>query len=402
MKEAAVTKYKDIKITSYQKRDGKTYYKFQISLGYDSLKNKYVNTTKSGFASVKEAKQAINKLLMERDLKDVQTLHSYTFKQVYEMWLTQHKHEIKPTTLESKESKFNAKILPKFGHLKIQDITSVYCQEVLNNWANELSAFNDYKIQTNLVFKYAYIHGLIDKNPFNRVITPKKQNTLLYDAEKEDEVNFYTKEELRLFLELLYKERPFKYYVMYRLLAFTGLRKGELLALFWSDIDFEGKTLRVRKTLAEPRGKRILQTPKSMASRRIISLDNTTLSFLETWKEKQIEEYAQFDLKVDNDLNQLIFSRYCNQSKQFDFFRLAHLNDKLHHFLIHHEDLPSITVHGLRHTHASLLFEAGVTIKDVQVRLGHSDIKTTMDIYTHVTNSAREKAAKTFEDFIGF
>lgn len=402
MAETLVTKYKDIKIVSYQKKDGKTYFKFQISLGFNPLKNKYLSTTRSGFESVKEAKQAINKILMARDMKVVQHIRSYTFKQVYEMWLTQHRHEIKPTTLGSKESKFNAKILPKFGHLKIQDITSLYCQDVLNDWANEVSSFNDYKIQTNLVFKYAYIHGLIEENPFDKVVTPKKQNKLLYDAEKEEEINFYTKKELRLFLDFLYNELPFKYYVMFRLLAFTGLRKGELLALDWSDIDFEAKTLRVRKTLAEPRGKRILQTPKSLASRRIISIDLTTLSFLETWKEMQIEEYTKFDLKVEADQNQMLFTRYYNQSQKFDFIRLAHLNDKLHHFLIHHEDLPSITVHGLRHTHASLLFEAGVTIKDVQVRLGHSDIKTTMDIYTHVTNSAREKAAKTFEDFIGF
>lgn len=116
------------------------------------------------------------------------------------IWILQRKQEIKPTTLESKESKFNAKILPKFGHLKIRDITSLYCQKVLNTWANEISAFNDYKIQTNLVFKYAFMHGLIEKNLSDKVVTPKKQNTL---------------------------------------------------ALFWSDIDFEG------------------ETPKWTASRRI-------------------------------------------------------------------------------------------------------------------------------------
>jgi len=402
MNQTKITKYKDIRITPYQKKDGKTYYRFQISLGFDPLKNKHSNTTKSGFESVKDAKQAINKLLIERETKDFNLLSSYTFKEVYEMWLSQHQQEVKPTTLESKESKFNSKILPKFGHLKIQDITSFYCQEVINAWANEISSFNDYKIQTNLVFKYAYMHGLIEKNPFDKVITPKKQNTLIFDAEKEEEINFYTKDELQLFLELLYDERPFKYYIMYRLLAFTGLRKGELLALYWSDIDFEQKTLRVRKTLAEPKGKRILQTPKSFASRRIISIDETTLSFLTTWKDKQVEEYAEFELEVENDQKQLIFSRYYHRTKQFEFFRLAHLNDKLHYFLKYHPNLPNITVHGLRHTHASLLFEAGVTIKDVQVRLGHSDIKTTMDIYTHVTNSAREKAAKAFENFMGF
>lgn len=142
-----------------------------------------------------------------------------------------------------------------------------------------------------------------------------------------------------------------------------------------------------------------MQTPKSLASRPIISLDDTTLSFLTRWKDNQIEEYAE----VEEDHKQLIFSRYYyNRTKQSGFFRLAHFNDKLPYFLKHSPSLLNITVHGLRHTHASLLFESGVIIKDVQVCLRHSDIKTTMDIYTHFTNFAREKAAETFEDFIGF
>lgn len=146
----------------------------------------------------------------------------------------------------------------------------------------------------------------------------------------------------------------------------------------------------------------ILQTPKSVASRCIISLDDKTISFLITWKEEQMKEYVNFSKDIEEDSKQLIFSRYYSKYNDFDFFRLAHLTDKLHHFLIHHPELPKITVHGLRYTHASLLFEAGVTIKDVQARLGHSDIKTTMDIYTHVTNSAKERAAKAFEDFMKF
>ena len=66
---------------------------------------------------------------------------------------------------------------------------------------------------------------------------------LVFDEEEEEAINFYTKQELQLFLKLLSEERPFKYYMMYRLLAFTELRKCELLALYWSDIDFHAKDL---------------------------------------------------------------------------------------------------------------------------------------------------------------
>lgn len=81
--------------------------------------------------------------------------------------------------------------------------------------------------------------------------------------------------------------------------------------------------------------------------------------------------------------------------------RLAYPNDKLNE-IIRSNNLHKITVHGLRHTHASLLFEAGASIKEVQERLGHSDIKMTMNIYTHVTKAVKEKTADRFEKFMEF
>ncbi|MDO0996653.1 tyrosine-type recombinase/integrase [Staphylococcus hominis] len=77
-------------------------------------------------------------------------------------------------------------------------------------------------------------------------------------------------------------------------------------------------------------------------------------------------------------------------------------NDKLVAFFKHYSNLHKIHVHGFRHTHASLLFESGATLKEVQVRLGHSDIKTTMDIYTHITQSSREKLADKFNRYVNF
>ncbi|MBO1515324.1 tyrosine-type recombinase/integrase [Metabacillus sp. BG109] len=80
--------------------------------------------------------------------------------------------------------------------------------------------------------------------------------------------------------------------------------------------------------------------------------------------------------------------------------RLASLNDKLAAIFEKHKEFQPITIHGFRHTHASILFEAGASIKDVQVRLGHTDIQTTMNIYTHVTNTAKEKVTNLFKSYM--
>jgi len=85
-----------------------------------------------------------------------------------------------------------------------------------------------------------------------------------------------------------------------------------------------------------------------------------------------------------------------------DYCRLAYLNEKLERIYKKNPELPKINVHAFRHTHASLLFAAGASIKDVQARLGHTDIQTTMDIYTHVTDEAKEKTAEMFQKYMSF
>jgi integrase len=85
-----------------------------------------------------------------------------------------------------------------------------------------------------------------------------------------------------------------------------------------------------------------------------------------------------------------------------DYCRLAYLNEKLERIYLKNPELTQINVHAFRHTHASLLFAAGASIKDVQARLGHADIQTTMDIYTHVTDEAKEKTAEMFQKYMKF
>lgn len=97
-----------------------------------------------------------------------------------------------------------------------------------------------------------------------------------------------------------------------------------------------------------------------------------------------------------NDDEQLIFSDEKNNP-----FYLDYLNNFLKKFL-RENSLPKITIHGFRHTHCSLLFEAGASIKEVQYRLGHSDIKTTMDIYAHVTERAKNQTADKFACYVNF
>jgi len=386
------------KINRITLKNGEFRYEFNVYLGIDPLTGKKKRTTRR-FKSKRSAEVALRKLELSRFENNVSSINKYTFKDIYNLWLENHKNEIRGTTLASKRSKFNKRILPKFGRLLINEITVAYCQSVVNEWSNEMQAFNDYIIQTRLVFNYAERLEIINKNPMRLVSLPKKKNEKEFVVEKKQ---FLDSLELKLFMEILESEQNTLNTCLFRVLAFTGMRKGEVLALHWSDVNLQTNELYVQKTLVKVSNKHLLQPPKTKASYRWLDIDQKTINFLKRWKIEQKELYKEFGFHVQNDETQPIFTTYHHRLNKMNYMRVSTPNDKLEAFFSRHKELHRIKVHGFRHTHASLLFEAGVTIKEVQSRLGHSDIKTTMDIYTHITTSSRKRLAEKFQNHIDF
>lgn len=136
--------------------------------------------------------------------------------------------QVKPSTVKAIRSKFN-KILPKFSKMDMKSISSAYCQKVINEWSEEVKTFKDYKIQANLVFKYAYKLGYISMNPMDRITLPKSRQDYLVSNQDDMAENFYTREELLDFLNCI-NDMPLNL-AFFHLLASTGARKGEILAL---------------------------------------------------------------------------------------------------------------------------------------------------------------------------
>ena len=142
--------------------------------------------------------------------------------------------------------------------------------------------------------------------------------------------------------------------------------------------------------------KRIIQAPKTKSSLRTISIDDKTLDVLKYWKTQQRIESLKFghntmnkkqNVFTDITTNKILYPEHVNKA----------LND-----ICSNNNFKRIKVHGFRHVHCSLLFEAGLTIQEVQDRLGHGDIKTTMDIYAHVTEKQRDQVADKFANYINF
>ncbi|MFP7300107.1 tyrosine-type recombinase/integrase [Neobacillus niacini] len=365
---------------------------FKMDTGINPQTGKRQTTTRRGFKTKKEAQTAAAKLEQELVNGLLINNNNFTYQDIFEEWFTNHSQTIKTSTIATIESKFKSHILPRFGKLKIKDITKAYCQRMINEIATNIASVNDIKIQANQVFKYALKMDLITKNPMEHVSIPKQPNELLSEHSEVDKRNYWTKEEIKHFLELTKNELSYRDYVLFHLLIYTGARKGELLALTWEDIDFEAGSLRLWKTLFYNKGKFIIQTPKTKESKRLISLDPKTLSLLKKWRIRQREANMAIKNTIDN--GNIAFTREDGTP-----IRLAYPNEKLN-IVIKKHNLHPITIHGLRHTHASLLFEAGASIKEVQERLGHTDVKMTMNIYTHVTNTLKEQTATKFQRYI--
>ena len=379
-------------IRKYTKKDGTAAYMFQAYLGTDSATGKRIRVTRQGFSTKKEANLSLSRLKIEIEEQGYKKNKRYKFNEVYELWLEQYKNTVKESTLLKTLELFDNHVLPFYGNMYMDKITVTHCQKAINSWYTKIKHYKRANNYVITIFKYAISLGIVSDNPVLRVSVPVKKDTVMEDIAK----NFYNKEELQLFFECLKKEDNPKLMVLFRVLAFTGARKGETLALTWKDINFEQKTITINKTLTRGlNNKLIVQTPKTTASRRNVMVDDKTLSLLKEWRKQQKTDYFKLGYNTMNS-SQLVFSNLSN-----NFMQLVKVGHHLD-IIVKKYDLKRITTHGFRHTHCSILFEAGASIKEVQDRLGHSDVQTTMNIYAHVTEKAKEKTAEKFANYVNF
>lgn len=380
-------------IKKYKKKDGTTAYMFKKYLGIDPVTGKRQETTRRGFSTSKEARLALANLEIEFAENGFSPeKRQRTYQEIFDEWFKLiYKNRVKESTYWSTLIPFEKHILPALGNLKIDNISVTFCQKLANAWAQKYpKRFKRYLNYAGMVFKYAETVDEVKKNPIERVIIP----VAFVDVE-EDKKNFYSREELLDFLAAYNEMNQPKRYTFFLVLAFTGLRKGEALALTWRDIDFKRKTIKINKTLATGKnGARLIQQPKTKASNSIISIDDTVITALKEWRIHQNSILNRFGHIPSTE--QLVFSQDEDNSLLYPRTPLTWLQVFYHH----HPDIKKITVHGFRHTHASLLFEAGANMKQAQDRLRHSNIKTTMNTYIHVTQEGKDETASLFDDYM--
>ncbi|WP_374965366.1 tyrosine-type recombinase/integrase [Lysinibacillus sp. RS5] len=386
-----MTKKNSSSITSYQNKYGKTLYMFRVYLGVDELTGKAKTTTRRGFKTKKEAELALSKIKIQVSEGTYRSSRAETYQDVYDLWIVQYEKTVEESTFVKTVGYFKNHILPSMGNYRIEKINIAVCQKHYDEWAAKVKKARTIKSYAKKVLDFAIVHGYIENNPFNHVETKVKQ--VYVDPIDEEEENFYSREELVTFLNNAEIHLDYKAYALLRLIAYTGMRKSEALALTWNDLNLVDNVLTINKAIGRGKNTQLYLKSTKTGKARTIKIDDTTVSILKEWKKLQIQKYFKFGINTLQK-SQLIFS-----NKDNTFIQPGQVQ-KWMYSVQNKFSIKKVSPHGLRHTHCSLLFEAGASIKEVQDRLGHSDVKTTLDIYTHVTKKAKEGAIQKFVSYL--
>ena len=322
--------------------------------------------------------------------------NNITLEQYLKYWLFEVKiNEIKPATLERYEGILRNYIAGSaIGNVKLKDLRASHLQSYYNSLSTNHSA-NVIHNLNKLVksgLAQAVNENYISKN-YACLVTLKKK-------EKKKEVEYLTIEEQNRFLAAC---KAYRLEAIFYMALFTGLRLGELLALTWDDIDLEAAKVAVSKSvklvgIPNKEGKReyktIVQEPKTATSIRSVPIPDVALNALKKHKIIQMQERIKAGEVYDN--NNIVFAnpigRYTNESNL----------RKIYKKLLSKAEIKEVKFHSLRHTYATTLFIKDVSPKVVQALMGHSDIATTMNIYTHVNEVIKVEAVQKLNEVFNF
>ena len=291
-------------------------------------------------------------------------------------WLEYKEIRIKPSTYRGYKNMVVHHIKPALGRVTLAKLTPLHLETLYRNMLKKEVGPKDNKrsmAPRMCQLAHAVLHqaleqairwSLIARNPAAQVEPPKGVKT---------PPKAWTSEEALKFLESI---RSHRFYAMFYLALVTGMRRGELLGLKWSDIDFERGYLNVERSLGMVGSKFVISTPKTEGSSRLLKLSGEALEMLQEHKERQDKEKAALG-GLWHEEGWVFPSEIGNPMRPYNF-------DETRKILMRKAGVPLIRFHDLRHTHVSLERRRGTPLEVVSKRLGHSNPGFTLKVYRQI------------------
>lgn len=346
----------------------------------------------------KEAEARVDKAI--RDLTehniDHKVIKNLPFEKVASEWLPVYaKGNRKKGTVRIREKE--VKLLNKYiAKVNIDKVTHKNIQDILFNLFDQGyadSTIEGVKITANFIFTYAVKCNYRKDNPCVGLVMPVRKKTVEEIENNPIEEKFLETYELEEFLNATRKHGLYGDFEMFHLLAFSGMRPGELCVLKENDFNFKDNTIRISKTMYNPNNNMKeyeLETPKTDASARTPDIDESIMALMKDF----IKKSAKIRMSVKNFDPEYHGENFVFvNDKGYPIIQKT-INRRMKRILRKTSITKEATPHIFRHTHISMLAEAGVDLYTIMKRVGHDDPKTTMAIYLHVTERMKKSAGE--------
>lgn len=350
---------------------------------------KQVSTT---LTSKSRQAQAQAKLILFEKIEKAQEnqilqVENLRVSDVIDEWLAIRQSELKESTY-LKQKHIVDLFVRGFSSKHLEKISSLELQRYLladKKWSNGYRTLS--KVILSLFFTYCLKVGYLSENPMDRVVLPKYQKT--HNDLQKSRDKFLSKEDMKIYLTYL-KEygSNHKVNLLIEFLYLTGLRSGEALGLMWESVDMKEKTIAIKQTLHHRSNNEnyYLTSPKTLSGYRTVSVNSRVVDILEELN--GIKGKTSFIFETDKGYP--FHLNYLNVYLKKTFKKSS----------IHKSEQFKMSSHVLRHSHISLLVEMNIPIRLIMDRVGHSDEKTTMKIYTHVTQTMQDNLAHQLESMV--
>ncbi len=362
-------------------KDGKAQYRVAVHYTDPSGKHRQISKRVYGAAEAK-----MEELSLLHQLGETGSPSNITVQMLHDEYILAKKKDVRQSSLEKTKSILSNHILPYLAKDRLEDLTTKRLQE----WKN-IIAEKDSKITTKNN-AYRELNALINfaiKMDYLKTNTLKKVGRFrdAYFTHEQEALHYYTPDQFRKFIAVAeqYKDNSMSdsaFYVFFNIAYYTGMRKGEINALKWSDI--EGNLIHVRRSIAQKtKGGDQETPPKNKSSYRTLQIPQKLVLILEQHRllQKQIKGFSG-DFRV------------CGGPSTLRDTTIEHKNTQFSK----EAGLEHIRIHDFRHSHASLLANSGINIMEISRRLGHSNVQQTWNTYSHLYPREEERAVSVLED----
>lgn len=354
---------------------------YVVDIGRDPESGRRRQRWKGGFGTKREAELALRRALDAVDTGEVGNAGG-TLAAYLEHWLAGVQNAVKPTTAKSYAEVLRWYVIPRVGAVRLSDLTPLHIRSLYADLLDHggrrgrgVSAGTVAVVHRVLrkALNDAVLWRLLTRSPLIGVQPPRRTTA---------EMRTWSLAEARRFLECVADGRL---YPMWALFLASGLRRGEVAALKWTDVDLDQGVLSIRRSRVSVAWQVHESQPKTRSSRRVVSVDDRMVAVLRAHRRRQLEErLAWGSAWTDSGFTFVTESGEPLHPETITSMFAA---------LVGKAGVPRIRLHDLRHTSASLALAAGIHPKVVSERLGHSSVSITLDLFSHVAPGLQAEAA---------